>query len=82
MGLDYLNKKVWHPGSLKNIQTVWERQQEEVAKIKREKERLKKLQQQIHIDEMKRLQYNAGLIPKSHLERMDWMYDWGNKVQQ
>ena len=23
-GLDYLNKKVWHPGSMKNIQKVWE----------------------------------------------------------
>jgi len=23
MGLDYLNKKVWHPGSMKNIQKVW-----------------------------------------------------------
>lgn len=22
------------------------------------------------------------MIPKSHLDRMDWMYDWGNKLQQ
>jgi len=27
MGLDYLNKKVWHPGSMKNIQKVWDAQQ-------------------------------------------------------
>lgn len=31
---------------------------------------------------MKRIQVEAGLIPKSHLERMDWMYDWGNKIHQ
>ncbi len=31
---------------------------------------------------MKRIQVEAGLIPRSHLDRMDWMYDWGNKVQQ
>lgn len=31
---------------------------------------------------MKRIQVEAGLIPKSHLDRMDWMYDWGNKLQQ
>lgn len=31
---------------------------------------------------MKKIQVEAGLIPRSHLERMDWMYDWGNKVQQ
>ena len=31
---------------------------------------------------MKRIQVEAGLIPRSHLDRMDWMYDWGNKLQQ
>lgn len=28
-GLDYLNKKVWHPGSMKNIQKVWEEEQKQ-----------------------------------------------------
>jgi hypothetical protein len=31
---------------------------------------------------MKRIQVEAGLIPRSHLDRMDWMYDLGNKLQQ
>lgn len=43
MGLDYLNKKVWHPGSMKNIQQVWEVQQAQLEVIKKQKERAKKL---------------------------------------
>jgi hypothetical protein len=32
------------------------------------------------MEELKRLQAEAGLIPKSHLERMEWMYMYeGNK---
>jgi hypothetical protein len=31
---------------------------------------------------MKRIQVEAGLIPRSYLDRMDWMYDLGNKLQQ
>ena len=82
MGLDYLNKKVWHPGSMKNIQKVWDAQQEQLQIIKKQKERAKKLLDEQHNEEMKRIQVEAGLIPRSHLERMDWMYDWGNKLQQ
>lgn len=43
MGLDYLNKKVWHPGSMKNIQKVWDAQQAELQVIKKQRERAKKL---------------------------------------
>lgn len=35
-----------------------------------------------HNDELKRIQVEAGLIPRSHLDRMEWMYDWGNKIAQ
>ena len=82
MGLDYLNKKVWHPGSMKNIQKVWEVEtiQKEINKRRRERE--KKLLEEQHNDELKRIQVDAGLIPRSHLDRMEWMYDWGNKVNQ
>jgi hypothetical protein len=31
---------------------------------------------------LKRIQVEAGLIPRSHLDRMEWMYDWGNKIGQ
>jgi hypothetical protein len=35
-----------------------------------------------HNEELKRIQVEAGLIPRSHLDRMEWMYDWGNKINQ
>ena len=82
MGLDYLNKKVWHPGSMKNIQKVWDAQQAQLEVIKKQKERTKKLLDEQHNEDMKRIQVEAGLIPKSYLDRMDWMYDGGNKIQQ
>jgi hypothetical protein len=44
MGLDYLNKKVWHPGSMKNIQKVWEQEQIQKEINKKQRERNKKLQ--------------------------------------
>ena len=80
MGLDYLNKKVWHPGSMKNIQKVWEVEQQQKEINKRRREREKKLLEEQHNDELKRIQVEAGLIPRSHLDRMEWMYDWGNKI--
>ena len=82
MGLDYLNKKIWHPGSMKNIQKVWEVEQVQKEINKRTRERAKKLLEEQHNDELKRIQVDAGLIPRSHLDRMEWMYDWGNKIQQ
>lgn len=82
MGLDYLNKKVWHPGSMKNIQKVWEVEQKQKEINKRTREREKKLLEEQHNEELKRIQVEAGLIPRSHLDRMEWMYDWGNKINQ
>lgn len=31
--MDYLNKKDWHTGSIKNIAKVWEIEQKELRKI-------------------------------------------------
>ncbi|CAK59474.1 unnamed protein product (macronuclear) [Paramecium tetraurelia] len=75
MGLNYLQKKNWHPGSLKNQEIVWIREQIQADIIKREQERAKKLAEEKNIEELKRIQVEAGLIPKSHLDRMEWMYD-------
>lgn len=82
MGLDYLNKKVWHPGSMKNIQKVWQVEQVQKQINKKARERAKKLLEEQHNDDLKRIQVEAGLIPRSHLDRMEWMYDWGNKINQ
>ena len=79
MGLDYLNKKTWHTGSIKNMEQVWLREQKEADKIKQQKEHQKKLLEERYNEELKKMQADAGYISKSQLERMEWMYDWQHK---
>lgn len=35
---------------------------------------MKKLKEERQIEELKKLQVSAGLIPEAHLQRLDWMY--------
>lgn len=55
MGLNYLQKKNWHPGSLKNQEIVWIREQLQAEIIKKEREREKKLLEEKNIEELKRI---------------------------
>ena len=55
MGLDYLQKKNWHPGSMRNREEVWLREQLQKEIMKKELERSKKLQEEKHNEELKRL---------------------------
>eukprot|EP01017_Pseudomicrothorax_dubius_P028766 TRINITY_DN3442_c0_g1_i4.p1 TRINITY_DN3442_c0_g1~~TRINITY_DN3442_c0_g1_i4.p1 ORF type:complete len:393 (-),score=129.17 TRINITY_DN3442_c0_g1_i4:175-1353(-) len=81
MGLAFLNKKSWHTGSFQNIEKVWQAEQKEKERQRAAAEQRKKLKEERHLEELKRLQVEAGLIPRSHLERMDWMYEGGSKVR-
>ena len=76
MSIDYLMKKVWHPGSMKNIQVVWEKEQQEKDRIRKAQEMKTKLEEEKHHEEIRRLQVKAGQIPASQLDRLDWMYEW------
>lgn len=78
MGLAFLNKKSWHTGSFQNIEKVWiaEMKDQEEKRLTREAQR--RLKEEQHYEELKRLQVEAGLIPKSHLQRLDWMYEGGS----
>ena len=38
------------------------------------KELLKKLKEEKHIDDLNRAQVEAGMIPASSLQRLEWMY--------
>ncbi|EAS00543.1 Pre-mRNA splicing factor (macronuclear) [Tetrahymena thermophila SB210] len=73
--MDYLNKKQWHTGSIKNIARVWQKEQEAARQIQKQEEYKKKLLEEQHAHELKVAQVEAGLIPKSALEKMDWMYN-------
>ena len=74
MGLSFLNKKTWHPGSFGNIEKVWIAEQKHREQEKKQIENMKKLKEERQIEELKKLQVEAGLIPASHLQRLDWMY--------
>ena len=67
MGLKFLNKKTWHTGSFKNIEIVWKAQQEEKRRRRNQEENLKKLKEEKHMEELKKLQVQAGLIPETDL---------------
>jgi hypothetical protein len=81
MGLSFLNKKTWHPGSFANIEKVWIAEQKHRELEKKQIENQKKLKEERQIEELKKLQIEAGLIPSSHLQRLDWMYQ-GPEVTQ
>ena len=74
MGLSYLNKKNWHPEKFSNIENVWNAEQKEQAAKTIRDERLKKLKEEKHIEDLKRAQVEAGIIPASSLQRLEWMY--------
>ena len=80
MGLAFLNKKSWHTASFQNIERVWIAEQKQREAVRKQGENAKKLKEERHIEDIKRMQVDAGLIPKSHLNRLDWIYEGGNKV--
>lgn len=80
-GLAFLNKKKWHTGSFPNREKVWKREQDQLRMEKSKEESMKKLKDEMQIEELKKLQVKAGLISEAQLDRMTWMYEWGNKVQ-
>jgi len=63
MGLGYLGKKTWHPGSFKNIEKVWIAEQNFKNQEKRKAELLKKLKEERASEDLKKLQVEAGIIP-------------------
>lgn len=46
MGLSYLNKKVWHPGRMQNMEMVWLAEEKQKKNEKVKKENLKKLKEE------------------------------------
>jgi len=74
MGLSFLNKKTWHPGSFANIEKVWIAEQKHREQERKQIENIKKLKEERQIEELKKMQVEAGLIPVSHLQRLDWIY--------
>lgn len=74
MGLSFLNKKIWHPGSFANIEKVWIAEQKHREVERKAIENAKKIKEEKAIEELKKIQVEHGLIPASHLNRLDFIY--------
>lgn len=74
MGLAFLNKKSWHTGSFKNIEEVWKAKEKQIELMMKREEIRKKVVEEKYSEELKKMQVEAGLLPASSLNRMEWMY--------
>ena len=72
--MNFLNKKIWHPGSFANIEKVWIAEQKHKELERKAIEKAKKVKEEKAIEELKKIQVANGLIPASHLNRLDFMY--------
>ncbi|KAH9531179.1 hypothetical protein CY35_19G023400 [Sphagnum magellanicum] len=78
MALKFLNKKGWHTGSLRNIETVWKAEQKHEAEQKKLEELKKQINDEREASEFRLLQEQAGLAPRQ--ERLEFLYDAGLQV--
>ncbi|ESQ39052.1 hypothetical protein EUTSA_v10001457mg [Eutrema salsugineum] len=78
MGMKFLNKKGWHTGSLRNIETVWKAEQKQEAEQKKLEELRLQIVQERERSEFRALQEQAGLVPRQ--ERLEFLYDSGLAV--
>lgn len=74
MGLAFLNKKSWHTGSFKNIEEVWKAKEKQLEQQRKREEIRKKVVEEKYSEDLKKMQVEAGLLPASSLNRMEWMY--------
>ena len=74
MPLKFLNKKCVHTGTFANIEKVWKREREVLEEIRKQKERDKKLKEEKQFEEIKKLKVEAGILPVSELDSVDFIY--------
>lgn len=81
-GRAFLNKKEFHTGSFKNMEQVWIMEQKRLQQDKMFLEQKKRLLEEKYSEELKKMQVKAGLLPKSALNKMEWMYKYNNSENE
>ncbi|PNH05026.1 Tetratricopeptide repeat protein 13 [Tetrabaena socialis] len=79
-GLNFLNKKTWHPARPQNLEEVWKREQKALAEEKKAEELRKQLAEERKQSEYVQMAMDTGHLRKT--ERLDWMYGSGLQAQQ
>ncbi|GAN06015.1 hypothetical protein MAM1_0108c05491 [Mucor ambiguus] len=73
MGSSDLNlKKSWHPSTFKNQERVWKEEQKRKEEDKRIAEMKKELAEERQLQDLQRMQEDAGTKKRSN--KLDWMY--------
>jgi len=80
-GLAFLNKKNWHPNTLKNQEKVWLAEREAATEQKRIKEIQRKYEEDRKLQELQEIRDAAGLGPKT-VQRLEWMYQHGASAEE
>jgi len=80
-GLAFLNKKNWHPNTLKNQEKVWLAEREAATEQKRIKEIQRKYEEDRKLQELQEIRDAAGLGPKT-AQRLEWMYQHGPSAEE
>ena len=60
-GLAFLNKKTWHPGSFRNQEEVWKREQKAEAEERKLEELRKQLVDERKKEEFSQIAHDAGI---------------------
>ncbi|GIL49343.1 hypothetical protein Vafri_5718 [Volvox africanus] len=79
-GLNFLNKKTWHPARPQNLEEVWKREQKAAAEAKKAEELRKQLEEERKRSEFVQMAMDTGHLRKE--ERLDWMYGSGLQAKQ
>jgi len=80
MALAFLNKKGFHTKRIDNIERVWIEEQRKHAEEKYMREKMRQLQEERQIEELKNQASKTGKSFKPRQEKLDWMYE--GTVQQ
>ncbi|KAI8472763.1 MAG: hypothetical protein J3K34DRAFT_367180 [Monoraphidium minutum] len=70
--LSFLNKKGWHPGSFKNTEKVWKKEQEAAEEQRKLEELQKQMEDERRANEYVEIAASAG--HKRQDGQLDWMY--------
>lgn len=76
--LQFLNKKSWHTGLIKNNEKVWLREQAAEKEKQRVTELQKQLEEERRLEEIQRLEIESGRLDPSEVkrrQRIEWMYE-------